>query len=82
MAIFSDRFKGFLLGAGLTAFGYWAHKKHHEECGDTCCSDDSDIKKAVVDPEALSLEDLLKEKERLENLIADLEMKEAEDSED
>ncbi len=75
MAITSNHVTGFIVGVGISAVGFYVYQRNQAQV-------DSWLRKQGInvatgggrDPHALSLEDLVAEKERLEDIIAEREM--------
>lgn len=75
MAITGQHVTGFLVGAGATAAGLYAYKKNQAQINAFLRSQGIPIPMTESkDPSSMSLEELVKEKERLEDLIAEREM--------
>jgi hypothetical protein len=79
MNITSQHVTGFFVGVGATAVGYYFYKNNQAKVDDFLRRQGIQIpERALHDPTALSLEELVAEKERLEDLIAEREMAEKE----
>lgn len=75
MAINSDHMTGFIVGAGAAALGYYLYKKNQNKINDFLRQYGIDIKSdSENDWSHLNMEELVTEKERLEDLIAEREM--------
>ena len=79
MAISSQHATGFLLGLGTTAFTFYLYKKNQERIDEFLRSQGIEVSSSDgKDPASMSLEELILEKERFEDLIAERQMAEAE----
>jgi len=79
MNITSQHITGFFVGVGATAVGYYFYKNNQAQVDDFLRRQGIQIpERTMRDPAALSLEELVTEKERLEDLIAEKEMAEKE----
>jgi hypothetical protein len=75
MAINSNHVTGFVVGIGIAAVGFYAYKKNQVEVDDWLRRQGVQVPAAgVKDVTAMSLEELVTEKERLEDVIAEREM--------
>ncbi len=75
MRINSDHITGFVVGAGAAALGYYMYKKNQNKVDDFLRQYGIDIKgDSGKDLAHLSMEELVTEKENLEDLIAEREM--------
>jgi len=75
MPINSNHVTGFVVGLGIAAAGFYAYKKNQVEVDDWLRRQGVQLPAAgVKDVTAMSLEELVTEKERLEDIIAEKEM--------
>ena len=75
MAINSDHLMGFGVGIGAAAVGFYAYKKNQARVDAWLRQQGLNVPAAAsADAASLSLEDLVLEKERLEDLIAEREL--------
>jgi hypothetical protein len=75
MAIKQEHIVGFAVGVGAAAAGYYLYRKNQAQVDQFLKEHGIDMPSpAVVDAESLTLEQLVSEKERLEDLIAEREM--------
>ena len=75
MNINSNHVIGFVAGAAVAAGGFYLYKKNQAQVDTWLRQQGINIpSRATVDPSAMSLEDLVTEKERLEDVIAEREM--------
>ena len=76
MAVTTQHITGFILGIGAAGLGFYLYKKNQKEVDDFLRKQGLNIPSSSlsVDPSVLSLEELVREKERLEDLIAEREM--------
>jgi len=76
MAVTTQHITGFIVGIGAAGLGFYLYKKNQKEVDDFLRKQGLNIPSSSlsVDPSGLSLEDLVREKERLEDLIAEREM--------
>ena len=68
--------KGILIGVGISAVGFYAYKKNEDRVDAFLRRHGMDIKPRVADYETMSVEELMRTKETLEDLIAEKEMQE------
>lgn len=81
MAINSDHITGFVFGAGACALGYYLYKNNQDQVDEFLQKYGINIKSdSEKDFSSLSLQELVGEKERLEDLIAEREAAAAPDS--
>lgn len=73
MAITSEHMTGFVVGVGFTAFGFYVYKKNQQQVDDFLRNNGIEISHER-EFDSLSLEQLVAEKERLEDLIAEREI--------
>lgn len=75
MAINSQHITGFLVGLGAAGLGFYLYKKNQKEIDEFLTSQGIHLP-SISEPDfsALTLEELVAEKERLEDLIAEREM--------
>ena len=79
MNITSQHVTGFFVGVGAAAVGYYFYKNNQAKVDDFLRRQGVQIPERVLhDPATLSLEELVGEKERLEDLIAEREIAEKE----
>ncbi len=75
MAINSNHVTGFVVGLGIAAAGFYAYKKNQTAVDDWLRRQGVQVPAAgVKDVTAMSLEELVTEKEHLEDVIAEREM--------
>jgi hypothetical protein len=75
MAINSNHVTGLVVGLGIAAVGFYAYKKNQAAVDDWLRQQGLQVPSAgVKDVTAMSLEELVTEKERLEDIIAEKEM--------
>jgi hypothetical protein len=75
MAINSDQITGFAVGIGAAALGVYLYKKNRQQVDQWLRQQGINVPDSgTPDPSSLSLEDLVREKERLEDLIAEREV--------
>jgi len=75
MAIKQEHMVGFAVGIGAAAAGYYLYRKNQAQVDQFLKEHGIDMPSpATVDAESLTLEQLVAEKERLEDLIAEREM--------
>jgi hypothetical protein len=78
MAVKQEHIMGFAVGIGAAAAGYYLYRKNQTQVDQFLKEHGIDMPgPAVIDAEALTLEQLVSEKERLEDLIAEREMAES-----
>ena len=68
--------KGILIGVGVSAAAFYLYKKNEEKVDSFLRSRGMDIKPRGADYETMSVEDLMRTKETIEDLIAEKEMQE------
>lgn len=68
-----DHYIGFLAGLGVSALGFYLYKKNQSEVDEYLRSQGIQIPGSQLAPSSMTLEELVKEKERLEDLIAERE---------
>ena len=79
MNVTSQHVTGFFVGVGAAAVGYYFYKNNQAKVDDFLRRQGIQIpERTMRDPATLSLEELVSEKERLEDLIAEKEMAEKE----
>ena len=79
MNITSQHVTGFFVGVGAAAVGYYFYKQNQSKVDDFLRRQGIQIPEHTLqDPTNLSLEELVAEKERLEDLIAERELTEKE----
>jgi len=79
MNVTSQHVTGFFIGVGAAAVGYYFYKNNQAKVDDFLRRQGIQIpERTMRDPSTLSLEELVGEKERLEDLIAEREMAEKE----
>lgn len=75
MPINSQHITGFVVGLGLAGLGFYVYKKNQGEIDDFLRKQGIQVpESSTKDFSNLSLEELVTEKERLEDLIAEREM--------
>ncbi len=75
MAIQQQHITGFLVGLGTAALGYYVYKKNQKQIDDFLRKQGIQVPDSrEKDLSSLTLEELVLEKERLEDLIAEREM--------
>lgn len=75
MAFTSDHFAGLLFGIGASALGFYLYKKNQKEVDEFLRSQGINLSSdSGKNYEDLSMEDLMREKEKMEDLIAEREM--------
>jgi len=75
MNVTSDHITGFVVGIGVAALGFYVYKQNQSEVDAWLRRQGIDIQESGGrDFGAMTLEDLVGEKERLEDLIAEREM--------
>ena len=72
----SSVWKGILIGVGISAVGFYAYKKNEDKVDNFLRRHGMDIKPHGTDYEAMSVEELMRTKESIEDLIAEKEMQE------
>lgn len=68
--------KGILIGVGVSAVGFYLYKKNEEKVDNFLRNRGMDIKPRVSNYETMSVEELMRTKETIEDLIAEKEMQE------
>ena len=68
--------KGILIGVGVSAVGFYLYKKNEYKVDSFLRGRGMDIKPRGTDYESMSVEDLMRTKETIEDLIAEKEMQE------
>jgi hypothetical protein len=77
MSVNSDHVTGFVVGLGAAALGVYLYKKNQREVDEWLRQQGISVPQAGGrDESKTSLEELVREKERLEDLIAEREMQE------
>ena len=71
----SPMVKGILIGVGVSAVGFYAYK-HNEEKVDNFLRSHVKVKTPTAGCETMSVEDLMRTKESIEDLIAEKEQQE------
>jgi hypothetical protein len=77
MSITSDHVTGFIVGLGAASLGFYLYKKNEAQIEEWLRSQSINLPfsgSQVKDQSGMSVEELLREKERLEDLIAEREM--------
>ena len=75
MSVTSDHLTGFAVGIGSAALGFYLYKKNQSKVDEWLRSQGLNVPGCgTADPGSLTLEELVTEKERLEDLIAEREM--------
>lgn len=75
MAVNSDHATGFAVGLGAAALGFYLYKKNQGMVDAWLRQQGISVPQSGgPDPDAMSLEDLMREKERLEDIIAEREL--------
>ncbi|MBD3177736.1 MAG: hypothetical protein GF320_21390 [Armatimonadia bacterium] len=75
MAITSQHLTGFAVGLGVAGMGLYLYRQNQAEVDAWLSSQGIELPgAAATNPEAMSLEELVREKERLEDLIAERQM--------
>lgn len=75
MAIKPDHLTGFAVGLGAAAVGFYLYKRNQKKVDQWLRSQGVNVPGGEgSDPSGMSLEELVAEKERLEDLIAEREM--------
>jgi hypothetical protein len=69
-----DHFIGFLTGLGVSALGFYLYKKNQAAVDEFLRSRGIQIPGSEFDTATMSLEELVREKERFEDLIAEREL--------
>lgn len=68
--------KGILIGVGVSAVGFYAYKKNEDKVDAFLRRRGMDIKQRGADYETMTVEELMRTKETIEDLIAEKEMQE------
>ena len=68
--------KGILIGVGISAVGFYAYKKNEDKVDGFLRRHGMDIKQRGADYETMSVEELMRTKETIEDLIAEKELQE------
>ena len=68
--------KGILIGVGVSAVGFYCYKKNEEKVDSFLRRQGMDIKPRGTNYENMSVEELMRAKENIEDLIAEKEMQE------
>ncbi len=68
--------KGILIGVGVSAVGFYLYKKNEDKVDNFLRGRGMDIKPRGSNYEAMSVEELMRTKETIEDLIAEKEMQE------
>ena len=68
--------KGILIGVGVSAVGFYCYKKNEEKVDAFLRRHGVNVKTQGADYESMSVEDLMRAKETIEDLIAEKEMQE------
>lgn len=68
--------KGILIGVGVSAVGFYAYKKNEDKVDAFLRPRGMDIKQRGADYETMTVEELMRTKETIEDLIAEKEMQE------
>ena len=68
--------KGILIGVGVSAVGFYLYKKNEEKVDSFLRGKGMDIKQHGSNYETMSVEELMRTKETIEDLIAEKEMQE------
>jgi hypothetical protein len=75
MAINSDQVTGFVVGLGAATLGLYLYKQNQQQVDQWLREQGINVPQSTVkDEKSMSLHDLTREKERLEDLIAEREM--------
>jgi len=76
MATGNNLVKGILIGVGVSAAGFYLYKKNEEKVDSFLRNRGMDIKPRSSNYETMSVEELMRTKETIEDLIAEKEMQE------
>ena len=68
--------KGILIGVGVSAVGFYAYKKNEDKVDAFLRRRGMDIKQRGADYDTMTVEELMRTKETIEDLIAEKEMQE------
>lgn len=74
MAISSDHVTGFVVGVGAAAVGLYLYKKNQPKVDEFLRKQGIAMPNASGDTQSMTLQELVREKERLEDLIAEREL--------
>jgi len=81
MAVNSDHATGFVVGLGASALGFYLYKQNQQRVDEWLRQQGINLPQTgATDNTSMSLEELTREKERLEDLIAEREMQHKEQS--
>lgn len=72
----STMWKGVLIGVGISAVGFYAYKKNEDRVDNFLRRHGIAMRQHGMDFETMSVEDLMRTKETIEDLIAEKEMQE------
>ncbi len=72
----SPMVKGILIGVGVSAIGFYAYKQNEEKVDNFLRSHGVKVKTPTAGFETMSVEDLMRTKENIEDLIAEKEQQE------
>ena len=72
----SPMVKGILIGVGVSAIGFYAYKQNEEKVDNFLRSHGMKVKTPTAGFETMSVEDLMRTKESIEDLIAEKEQQE------
>ena len=72
----SPMVKGVLIGVGVSAVGFYAYKHNEEKVDNFMRRHGMNVKTPAAGFETMSVEDLMRPKETIEDLIAEKEMQE------
>ena len=72
----SPMVKGVLIGVGVSAVGFYAYKHNEEKVDNFMRRHGMNVKTPAAGYETMSVEDLMRTKENIEDLIAEKEMQE------
>ena len=72
----SPMVKGVLIGVGVSAVGFYAYKHNEEKVDNFMRRHGMNVKTPAAGVETMSVEDLMRTKETIEDLIAEKEMQE------
>ena len=76
MITVSPMVKGILIGVGASAVGFWAYKRNEDKVDGFLRGHGVKVKTPSAGFETMSVEDLMRTKETIEDLIAEKEMQE------
>ena len=68
--------KGILIGVGVSAVSFYAYKKNEAKVDSFVRNDGINVKTPTPDFKTMSVDDLMRTKENIEDLIAEKEMQE------